>query len=139
MKIAKRTENKIILPYRKHEKDAGIDLCANGDYIIEPFDVKVISTGVSVDIPENCMGWITNKSRSNFLVGAGVVDEGYTGELLVKIFNPTKYEVKINHGDAIAQLIILPILRPDLEWVLSIDFFDSKSERGESGGIKSNL
>ncbi len=139
MKICKRTEEPVVLPRRKHPTDAGLDLYSIKDYIISPHSFCVVQTGVSVEIPENCMGWITNKSSSNFLVGAGVVDEGYQGELLVKVFNVLDEPIEIKYGQAVAQLIILPILRPDLEWVLSNDFFSKETLRGESGGIKNSL
>jgi dUTP pyrophosphatase len=139
MRIAKRTSEPITLPYRKYEMDAGIDLCAYGDYEIQPFDYLIIKTEIFIELPKNTMGWITNKSRNNFLIGAGVVDEGYQGELLIKVFNPTKYPIKIQHGQPVAQLIILPILKPDLEWVRFEDLYQNKSERGRTGGISNNL
>jgi len=139
MKITKRVTGSIVPPRRKYPSDAGIDLFSFGDYKIEPHSIGIIRTGVSIEIPKNCMGWITNKSSSNFLVGAGVVDEGYQGEILIKVFNVLSEPLIINHGKAVAQLIILPILRPDLEWVLVDDFFSDETQRGERGGIHDSV
>jgi dUTP pyrophosphatase len=135
MRICKRTKEPITIPTRKHRTDAGIDLYAVGEYVIPPNKVAVIHTGVSVEIPSDCMGFITNKSRSNFLVGAGVIDEGYQGELLVKIFNVLDSELIIKNGDPVAQLIIVKILKPDLEWVTEEEFLSNITERHQEGGI----
>lgn len=134
LKVTK-TESNAILPTRKYSLDAGLDLYSVENVIIEPNKVAVVNTGIAVELPPNTMGWITNKSRSMYLVGAGVVDEGYTGNLLVKIFNPTDKHVIIKPGDAIAQLVILPIVRPD---ILLVDHIEETSERKRDGGISRN-
>ena len=125
-----------IIPVRAHPDDAGLDIYAMGTYIVKPFEVCLVYTGISVKIPPNCVGWITNKSRSNYLVGAGIIDEGYQGDIIVKVFNPTNKEITIHSGQAVAQLIIFPILRPEVEIVSFAEFFKEKTLRGERAGIK---
>lgn len=122
-------------PVRKHEQDAGLDIAAYGDYLLYPFSIGLIHTGLAVEIPKNCMGWITNKSSSNFLVGAGVVDEGYQGELIIKVFNCTDSIVEIKNGEFVAQLIILPILKPEIREVTQDEFYSVSTKRASSGGI----
>lgn len=140
MKIALMTDT-AILPTRKHSTDAGLDLYAdlyssNIGYIeIFENEYKVVHTGVTVEIPEGFFGWITNKSGSNYLIGGGIVDEGYQGELLVKVINPINELLVINHGDKIAQLLILPCRILGIENVELSEIHQKPTERKDTGGI----
>ena len=102
-----------IFPNRKHPTDAGIDLYANLDeyksLVISNNNYEIVNTGVTVEIPEGYFGWITNKSKSNFLVGAGIVDQNYQGELLVKIFNPL--------GEESVSDVIPVLVAPAVPWL----------------------
>jgi len=127
-------------PTRKHETDAGIDLYAdiqNGlDVYVSPNSSMVVHTGVTVEIPKGFFGWITNKSGNNHLIGGGIVDEGYQGELLVKIINPyTEGFVIGRNSKAIAQLLIIPCLIPDIQVVRLDEMHKQSSNRGADGGI----
>jgi dUTP pyrophosphatase len=124
-------------PSRKHDDDVGIDLYYNDREVITipPGGVEVVHTKTKVEIPMNCFGWITNKSGKNYLVGAGIIDQGYQGELLVKIFNPTDEQVYINYGDAIAQLIIMAGYYDRLSLVPENELFEEETMRGSTGGI----
>ena len=62
--------------------------------------------------------------------GPGIVDEGYRGELKVALLNTDRSDtLRISRGDRIAQLVIVPILRPRIVDVDSLD----EAERGEAG------
>jgi len=123
------------LPTRKHSTDAGIDLYAYLEFNFDeiyPHESTVIHTGVCVDIPEGCFGFVTNKSKSQFLIGAGIIDSGYTGEILVRLFNPTNEYLELEHGCAIAQLLIIPCDMSDVE---EVDEINKVTDRGATGGI----
>lgn len=122
-------------PTRKHDTDAGLDVYAYGDYIIKPHSYKIVRTGIAVETPPDCMTLIKAKSRSDYLIGGGVVDHGYTGEILVKVINPIadRFDVIIRHGDPVAQLIVLPIWIEEIEEVDEFDLIDLG--RGDTGGI----
>lgn len=144
MKIAKYYSD-VKLPERKHSTDAGLDLYAyindvnSKSIIIKPGEFCIVETGVTVEIPMGCVGLIWPKSKSDFLIGGGVVDSSYQGQILVKIMNVTKETVYIYHGDAIAQLLIQPVLTPEVNEVSMSDIHRKKSERGDSGGIVSQF
>ena len=124
------------LPTRKHETDAGMDLYSDADYIIEAHKAKVISTGVLIDIPTGVVGLIWPKSRSNYLIGGGVIDAGYQGEILVKIINPLERAIVVAKGQAIAQILFQEILIPKSIVIVDKDnLFEEKSVRGATGGI----
>jgi dUTP pyrophosphatase len=127
-------------PSRKHSTDAGIDLCsAEFDYTLFPGEVKIFRTRLTVEIPEGYFGWITNKSKNNFLVGGGIVDQDYQGELLIKLFNPTEHVLVIETDQSIAQIILLPCYTPAVKMVDMHEIHNRKVERGASGGILSQL
>lgn len=136
MRFAKLYED-AIAPTRKHSTDAGIDFYAYGDYIIEPNSYKTIKTGITVEIPNRTFGLLKPKGRSNYLIGAGVVDEGYQGEILVKVFNPTLARLVFRNGVPVAQMVIIPIHTASPYEVSLEEIHQEKTERSATGGIVS--
>lgn len=129
-----------ILPTRNNETDAGIDLYCNNNHIIPPLETRIIRTGIRIDIPEGYFGLIKPKSKNTHLVGAGIVDEGYQGEILVKIININKELTQVlTRGTAVAQLVLIPTIYPKIAVVDDDVIFKSKSDRGNSGGILTQL
>ena len=124
------------LPTRKHPTDAGIDVYALEETIIFPHSIQVVKTGVTFDFPDNTVIFVWPKSRANFLVGAGVIDSGYQGEILVKVTNISKKTITIEKHQGIAQLVIVPVLCPPIEEVDEIH--QKESDRGATGGIAGN-
>lgn len=137
------------MPTRAHPWDAGLDLfapcditvpaarcrCCGYDGVYEGYvevGSAVIDTGVHVQIPECCVGFV--KSRSGTMVKSkltaeGVIDTGYTGSIRVCLFNHSGREYRVKAGDKIAQLVILPCLLPELELVDSLE----ETDRGSQG------
>lgn len=122
-------------PTRKHPTDAGVDVYASEDAWIPPFSTRVIHTGVTFDVPVGTLLQVWPKSRHNHLAGAGVVDAGYQGEILIKVVNPSWKPLRVRSGQAIAQLVHLPVLCEPLEELASEELHREPSERGGSGGI----
>lgn len=123
------------LPTRKHPEDAGLDLYAVERIEIPPHRFGIVPTGISVEILPGFVGLLKPKGRSNHLLGAGVVDAGYQGEILVKVANPTDEPLVFEAGDAVGQLLILPILTPQVEEISVEEFKQNATARGASGGI----
>lgn len=137
------------MPTRAHKTDAGLDLYAKNDFYIpnskiygnaSAFSVAgrcevgsaTHDTGVHVEIPEGYVGMIKSKSGLNVkygLTAEGVIDCGYTGSIVVKLYNHTEEEYEVQKGDKIAQLVIMPIITPELELVNSL----CETERGDGG------
>ena len=91
-----------------------------------------IDTGVHVEIPRGYTGFIKSKSGLNVnhgLTAEGVIDSGYTGSIRVKLYNHTEKSYIFEQGDKIAQLVILPIITPELELVDELE----PTERGDGG------
>jgi len=122
-------------PTRKFPTDAGADLYALNTTLIDVGKIKLIRTGVKVKIPKGCVGFFWPKGRSDFLIGSGVIDESYQGEMVVKIYNSCDYQLVIKWGEPIVQLVIVPVLTEPIEEVKLEDLFPEKTDRGETGGI----
>jgi len=131
--LCKRIDKEAKLPTRKHVTDAGIDVYALADVTIGPQFHMVVRTGVTFDFPDDTVALVWPKSRAPFLIGAGVIDYTYQGEILVKVFNVGTGPLIISKHDPIAQLVITPVLTPHIVEVDEIHHI--KSQRGETGGI----
>ena len=121
-----------ILPDRAHEADAVLDLYTPEMLIIKPHRSVKVDTGVHIQIPEGFVGMIKSKSGLNVnkgLLSEGVIDSGYTGSMVVKLYNHSDNIAIINPGEKISQLVILPILTPVLEVVDALE----DTERGDGG------
>ena len=121
-----------VLPQRAHPTDAGLDLFSKHNAIIRPGTWAQFDTGVHVEIPEGFVGLVTSKSglmAKEGLSSRGTIDAGYVGSIHVVLFNHGTKKVVIKKGQKISQLVILPIITPDLEVVDSLE----DTERGSNG------
>lgn len=132
-----RLDPNAVAPTRKHTADAGVDVYALTNNVLWPFSYKNIRTGVTFDIPAGTMLEVRPKGRNNHLIGAGVIDAGYQGEIVVKVVNYTWRPMRIKKGDAIAQLVQVPIICDPLVEVDTAKIHVERSVRGGSGGIHS--
>lgn len=120
------------MPERAHESDAGYDLFAREMKIIKAGESAVFNTGVHMAIPRGYVGFLKSKSGLNVhggLQSEGVIDSGYTGAICVKLYNHGDMDYPIMPGDKISQLVILPIVTPELTKVASL----GNTERGDKG------
>jgi dUTP pyrophosphatase len=122
------------LPVRANYNDAGADLYSVEHKIIYPLTRVLISTGITIELPENVYARIAPRSglalKHGLDILAGVVDEGYRGTIGVIVYNTDKdKEYEINVGDKIAQLIIETYHKESFEWSDEL----SNSDRSEKG------
>lgn len=120
------------LPTRAHEHDAGYDLYSREDAVIFQNASGLFDTGVHMEIPAGYVGFLKSKSGLNVKSGIqseGVIDSGYTGSIMVKLYNHSEKAVEIKKGQKISQLVILPVLTPELTIVDSLE----ETERGNGG------
>ncbi len=120
-------------PVRAHEYDAGLDLKSPVDIVVPANGSVTIDTGVHVQIPVSHAGFLKSKSGLNVkhgITSEGVIDTGYTGSVVAKLYNNSRKNYTIHRGDKITQLVILPIYLPE-----SIDLVDTleETERGDNG------
>lgn len=132
----KRIDPEAKLPTRKHLTDAGIDIYSLEEVSIPPHSLRTVKTGVTFEFPDNTVVFVWPKSRNIHLVGAGVIDNNFQGEILVKILNPSQFSLNIPKHTGIAQLVIVPVICPPIEEVDEIHAVES--DRGDTGGIVGN-
>lgn len=112
------------MPTRAHDTDAGLDLYARETKIIRVCDSATFDTGVHIEIPSGYVGFLKSKSGLNVkhgITSEGVIDCGYTGSIVVKLYNNGDDDYTVNAGDKISQMVLLPILTPELELVDSLE------------------
>lgn len=120
------------LPERAHRNDAGLDIKSPITVTVPAHGSAVIDTGVHVEIWDRYVGFLKSKSGLNVkhnIQSEGVIDSGYTGSIVVKLYNLGDRDYLVERGDKISQLVILPILTPVIEVVDSL----GETERGNNG------
>lgn len=121
-----------VMPTRAHESDAGLDLYARERQPIRARGSAEFDTGVHIELPPGTVGMIKSKSSlyvKHSLISEGVIDVGYTGSIRVKLHNLSDNDYIVEKGDKISQLVIMPILTPELELVDKLD----ETDRGNGG------
>lgn len=120
------------MPTRAHSTDAGLDIYAREKDLIPARGSVKIDTGVHIELPEGTVGFLKSKSGLNVnrgITSEGVIDVGYTGSIVVKLYNNSDEYYEVKAGDKISQLVILPILTPTPYLVESLE----ETERGDNG------
>jgi dUTP pyrophosphatase len=120
-------------PVRAHATDAGLDLRAKEDVLIRAGCSAAVGTGVHAELPHDTAGILISKSGLNIkndITSTGLIDEGYTGEIIVKLYNHGNKDYMVRAGDKITQLVIVPVLFERIETVGS---FTANTERGDAG------
>lgn len=117
------------------KEDAGIDLRTPVDVDIPVGGSAVIDTGVHVELPPNTFGKLESKSGLNVkhkvVCLGGVIDEGYTGSIVTRIYNFGDEVYHFNAGDKIVQMVILPVVY--VNGLIEVDTIDVLGSRGVDG------
>ena len=148
------------LPTRNHSTDAGFDIYAAETITLEPQEKALIATDIAVNISKGYVGLLTSRSgvssKTHLVIETGKIDAGFQGHMQINIKNDEQQTneiglhfngvdgkplettdnhvflrtYKINKGDKLAQLVIVPIVTPELQ---QVEEFTSESARGEKG------
>ncbi|MDO4649768.1 MAG: dUTP diphosphatase [Eubacteriales bacterium] len=121
------------MPEKAHETDAGYDLRSMEDKLIPARGSACFDLGVHVELPAGTVGMLKSKSGLNVkhsILSAGVIDAGYTGSIVAKLYNNSDEPYHVFAGDKVTQLVIIPLVEVgDLEVVERL----SEAERGDNG------
>ena len=123
------------LPRYEHEDDSGLDIFAVEEQEISSGKAVLIRTGISIELPLGTEAQIRPRSglalkhSITVLNTPGTVDAGYRGEIGVILINHGQQPFKVLKGMKIAQMVIAPVFRAELEEVNSL----SETVRGEGG------
>ena len=126
--LIKKLDSAVMLPEYKTKGASGMDLIA---FLKEPLNIKpktssLIPTGLSVafskeyEIQIRPRSGLAAKNNISVLNTPGTIDSDYRGEIKVIIFNHGNDNFPINNGDRIAQMILTPIVKMELEETLDL-------------------
>ncbi|MCF6318636.1 MAG: dUTP diphosphatase [Proteobacteria bacterium] len=126
------------LPHYATDGSAGMDLraCLSEPLVVKANQTKLIPTGISMHIKDNNLAAVILPRsglghKHGLVLGnlVGLIDSDYQGQLFVSCWNRSTIDYKIDIGDRIAQLVIVPVVQVELEIVNEFNLTD----RGEGG------
>lgn len=120
------------MPSRGHTTDAGLDLRTPKAVTVPAYGSVTVDTGVHVVLPHGCAGLLVSKSGLNVkhgITSTGLIDEGYTGSIVAKLYNHGGEDYDLEAGDKITQLVVMPVVCESLEQVSAF----AQTERGDNG------
>tara|TARA_R100000030_G_scaffold79069_1_gene62009 strand:+ start:358 stop:819 length:462 start_codon:yes stop_codon:yes gene_type:complete len=133
-------------PSRSNPSDAGLDVfyCPSttdsSPLTVGPGESVVLETGLRFEVPHGFMLEVKNRSsmasKKQLLVGACVIDPGYSGEVFINLHNVSMRPQMIAPGDKIAQLVLLPVYHFQCQEEPSGTIYNRPvciSDRGEGG------
>lgn len=134
-----RLSDRAIVPAYQTSQSAGMDLCAclpEGQTMrLEPGQIALVPTGLSLAIPQGYEGQVRARSGLSTKHGIGLpnapgtIDSDYRGELRVAVINFSSVAFEITHAMRIAQLVIAPVARVEIAVVESLE----STARGAGG------
>ena len=135
--LIKKLDPRVILPSYKTNGASGMDLMAfvKEKIVIKPQTSALIPTGLSIAFSENYeiqirpRSGLAAKNNISVLNTPGTIDSDYRGEIKIIIYNHGNEDFTINNGDRIAQMIMCPIVKMELEETNNLP----ETVRGEGG------
>jgi dUTP pyrophosphatase len=148
-KIIENYEHKIKVQFNKlsedavdpnyaYDSDSGFDLFSIDEVHFPPFERKLVSTGLSFDIPEGYEIQVRTKSGLAINQGLmvlnspGTVDQGYSGEVKVILMNMNNFATTVTKGQKIAQAVLCPVVSGKWVTLKNTNKLESK-DRGNNG------
>ena len=127
-----------VFPKYAYPSDSGFDLHSTQDLTIGPFGRILVPTGIKVSFQEGYEIQVRPKSGLAIKQGLtvlntpGTVDQGYTGEIQVIVFNTNNYTVMIPKGMKVAQAVLCPVINGKYVKFEQVDTLNKK-DRGDNG------
>jgi dUTP pyrophosphatase len=135
-RIRPQEDSDLPSPRYMTEKSSGMDLYAavNEEIFLNPGQRRLIPTGIAVSVPEGYEAQVRPRSGLALRDGItlantpGTIDADYRGEIGVLLINHGERPFQVKRGDRVAQMVVVPVARAELEWVEDLD------ETPRSGG-----
>jgi len=130
-----KLDDSATVPKYSHPGDAGLDLFAIAEQIIEPGEAKLIPTGIAIALPIGTEAQIRPRSglalkhSITVLNSPGTIDAGYRGEIGIILINHGKEAFQVRAGMKIAQMVIASVIQAEIETVENL----SETSRGTGG------
>ena len=120
------------MPQRAHEQDAGYDLRTPVCVTVPAGGFATVDTGVHIELPDGKCAVVISKSGlylKHNISSTGLIDEGFTGTIVVGLQNQGTADYTFTRGDRISQFFITDYYAEELELVEEL----SETERGSAG------
>ena len=135
--LIKKLDKKVITPEYKTEGSSGMDLMANikDAVFLKPGKSAIIPTGIAISIPVGYeiqirpRSGLAAKKKITVLNAPGTIDADYRGEIKVILINLGNEKFRINPNDRIAQMVLCPVIKAELDEVDELQ----NTKRGEGG------
>ena len=127
-----------VFPKYAYPSDSGFDLHSTEDLEVGPFGRILVPTGIKVSFPEGHEIQVRPKSGLAIKQGLtvlntpGTVDQGYTGEIQVIVFNTNNHSVMIPKGMKVGQAVLCPVLNGKFVKLTQVNALGEK-DRGVNG------
>ena len=115
------------LPSKQHELDIGYDIYSSSENELIPRKVTFIETGISLQLPAGCGGFILPRSglASKYSITAinspGLIDPGYTGEIKIPLINHSDEVYNMKKNERFAQLVLINVNNVNFKIVEKLD------------------
>ena len=133
-----RVGNEIPLPHYATDGSAGMDLraCVEGELIVNPGETHLIPTGIGIHLDDSGLAAVLLPRsglghKHGIVLGnlVGLIDSDYQGQVFVSCWNRGNEPFKVNVGERIAQMVVVPVVQAKLEIVEEFEV----SQRGAGG------
>lgn len=131
--VDKYVGDKSYIPQKAHASDAGYDIRTSSEFTIKSKESVSIDTGLHFAIPDGWYGLLESKSGLNanhhIVCLGGTIDSGYTGSVVVTLYNLGPEDYTFKKGDKIVQIVFMPCGNFNLKPVFKFE----DTERGDNG------
>lgn len=138
MKIKLLSEN-ATLPTRAYPTDSGLDLYTAVNVLIRPGKTVIIPTDIAIQLPPNTEAQVRPRSgvtsKTKLRVQLGTIDNSYTGNIGIIVDNISDHSIKLPAGYKLAQLVVAPVIYPDIELVDELNNTDRSENGFGSSGV----
>ena len=105
--------NEALVPKKQHELDIGYDLASVENTTLLSKQVTLVRTGLSISLPPGVAGFVlprsglATKHQITLINSPGLIDPGYTGEILIPLINHSDINYNISKQERVAQLVLV--------------------------------
>lgn len=132
--IFKRTHKDAITPNRANATDSGLDLFTCEDKVLEPNETAIIDTGIAIHLDKGYEAQVRPRSgvtaKTKLRVQLGTIDHTYHKSIGIIVDNIGKRPITVEQGKKLAQLIVAPVVYPE---ITEVESFERESERSGFG------
>ena len=103
------------VPSQKHSSDIGYDISASDDVTLKSNEVTLVNTGIAINLPQQCAGFVlprsglSTKHKITLINSPGLIDPGYTGEIIIPLINHSDEIYTLKQGERFAQLVLIDV------------------------------